>query len=83
MKGLLLILLMFTVMISCKQEMKSEKETQIVEESKEEVIPDRSNDFPKDIAAVFEAHGGIKAFDQMNTLIFEIAKPEGNEKTYN
>ncbi|WP_062061026.1 DUF6503 family protein [Aquimarina longa] len=76
MKNLLIGLLLITTVISCKQETTSEKKTQI----KEETILDRSNDFPKDIAAVFNAHGGIKAFDQMNTLIFEMVKPEGNEK---
>ncbi|WP_103070298.1 DUF6503 family protein [Aquimarina sediminis] len=80
MKGLLLALLTVVTIISCKQEVKSEKEITVKEEVKEETVPDRSKDFPEDIAAIFTAHGGIKAFDQMNTLIFEIAKPNGNEK---
>ncbi|PKV50083.1 hypothetical protein ATE84_2132 [Aquimarina sp. MAR_2010_214] len=80
MKNLILASLLITSIISCKQEVKSEKETKILEEQKEEVVPDRSGDFPEDIAAVFKAHGGINTFDQMNSMIFEIAKPEGNEK---
>ncbi len=80
MKRLPLILLVFTLIISCKQETKTEKTTAASTEKKEEIIPDRSNIFPKDIAAVFEAHGGIHKFDQMNTLVFEIANPEGAEK---
>ncbi|MBQ4822665.1 DUF6503 family protein [Aquimarina sp. MMG016] len=80
MKKLITLFLMLLVLISCKQETKSENTTEIKEELKEEVIVDRSNSFPKDIAAVFKAHGGIQAFDQMNTLVFELSNPEGNEK---
>ncbi len=80
MRTLITLLLCTTVLISCKQETKTKKETVISDASKEEVIADRSGNFPEDIAAVFEAHGGIQTFDQMNTLIFEMVKPEGNEK---
>ncbi len=83
MKKLIAILLVITVFVSCKQETKTEKETTISDTAtaaKEEIVPDRSGDFPEDIAAVFKTHGGIQAFDKMNTLIFEMVKPEGNEK---
>ncbi len=80
MKNLIPVLLLIVTIISCKQEVKPEKEIKVREEQKEEVIPDRSGDFPEDIATVFRAHGGINTFDQMNSMIFEIAKPEGNEK---
>lgn len=79
MKKTIVFLLALGVLFSCKETPKEEKEV-IVEEKVEEVVPDRSGDFPKDIAAVFEAHGGIQAFDKQNTLIFELSKPEGNEK---
>ncbi len=79
MKKLLTLLLVVTTTISCIQEAKPEKENSTIDSSKEEVL-DRSKDFPKDIAAVFSAHGGIQAFDEMNTLIFELVNPEGNEK---
>ncbi len=69
-----------TLLISCNQKATSEKENQLQEEPEQEVIPDRSENFPDDITAVFKAHGGIQAFDQMNSLVFEIVKPEGNEK---
>ncbi|GAA4276355.1 DUF6503 family protein [Aquimarina mytili] len=80
MKKLTLSIVLTIVFISCKQENTSKKHVDIQEESKEQTIPDRSQDFPKDIAAIFKAHGGIKAFDEKNTLIFELSNPEGNEK---
>lgn len=79
MKKTIVFLLVLGVIFSCKEAPKEEKEV-IVEEKVEEVVPDRSGDFPKDIAAVFKAHGGIQTFDKQNTLIFELSKPEGNEK---
>ncbi|GAA0727243.1 hypothetical protein GCM10009430_35080 [Aquimarina litoralis] len=79
MKKTIVFLLALGVLFSCKEAPKEEKEV-IVEEKVEEVVTDRSGDFPKDIAAVFKAHGGIQAFDKQNTLIFELSKPEGNEK---
>ena len=80
MKRLPLTLLVLTMIISCKQETKTEEKTTASTKKIEEVIPDRTNDFPKDIAAVFSAHGGIHKFDQMNSLVFEITNPEGTEK---
>ncbi|MEW7291323.1 hypothetical protein [Aquimarina sp. 2304DJ70-9] len=80
MKRLLALFVLLIVIASCKQETKSEKETITSETPKEAVVLDRSKDFPEDIASVFKAHGGIQAFDQMNTLIFEMTNPEGNEK---
>lgn len=38
--------------------------------------------YPEAINAVFEAHGGIDAWNAMNGLYFEIAKEDGNEKHY-
>jgi hypothetical protein len=80
MKNFTLALLLIVTIASCKHEVKPEKGIKIREKQKEEVVPDRSGDFPEDIAAVFKAHGGINEFDQMNSMIFEIVKPEGNEK---
>jgi len=78
MKKLSTLLILILVCTACKQEAKKVVET--TSEEVKTVIKDRSSDFPTDIAAVFKAHGGIQAFDRMNTLIFEISKPDGNEK---
>ncbi|WP_281987121.1 DUF6503 family protein [Aquimarina aggregata] len=80
MKKLITLFFAISILVSCKQEVKSEKEAVVPEAPKETVTPDRSNNFPKDIAAIFKAHGGIQAFDNMNTLVFELEKKEGNEK---
>ncbi len=80
MKKLSTLLLLVLVLISCKQEVKSDQTTVVSETPKEEVTPDRSGNFPEEINAVFAAHGGIKAFDTMNTLVFEMEKEGGNEK---
>jgi len=80
MKKIPLFLLAIGVLFSCKETSKAEKEEVVVENKVEETVPDRSANFPKDIAAVFEAHGGIQTFDTQNTLIFELSNPEGNEK---
>ncbi len=81
MKKIITLLFIITVLIACKKEIKPVKESIVSEEeAKEEVIPDRSENFPEDIATIFKAHGGIQTFDEMNTLVFEIKKEEGNEK---
>ncbi len=80
MKTLITLSLTTIFLISCTRQTKSEKEDTTQTTTKEEIISDRSKDFPEDIAAVFNAHGGIQKFDQMNTLIFELVKPTGNEK---
>ncbi|WP_299214452.1 DUF6503 family protein [uncultured Aquimarina sp.] len=79
MKKITLIALTLGVLFSCKETPKTEKEI-VVEEKVEVTISDRSKDFPTDITTVFKAHGGIQAFDQQNTLVFELSNPEGNEK---
>ena len=74
------MVLFLGALLSCKQGSTTPKEEEVQEEVVEEIIADRSKDFPVDIAAVFTAHGGIQAFDKQKTLIFELAKPDGNEK---
>ncbi|MDH7444282.1 DUF6503 family protein [Aquimarina sp. 2201CG14-23] len=79
MKKIYTLLIIISIAFSCKQVSTQEKE--IVEEQVvEEIIQDRSKDFPADIASVFTAHGGIKTFDQQQTMVFELSNPEGNEK---
>ncbi len=80
MRKLTLSFLLTVVFISCKQEITSGKQQDAQEKPKKEIVPDRSQGFPEEIASVFEAHGGIRAFDEKNTLVFELSHPEGNEK---
>jgi len=80
MKKLTILLIAFISFVGCKQQTKSQEETTVPEAPQESIVEDRSKNFPKEIAAVFAAHGGIQAFDKMNTLIFELEKEDGNEK---
>ncbi|WP_344923824.1 DUF6503 family protein [Aquimarina addita] len=81
MKKIVMILLATTMLLSCKQEKTTTKEIVTKEFSTtENSISDRSKNFPKEIAEVFKAHGGIQLFDMQETLTFEIVKPNGNEK---
>ena len=59
--------------MSCQQDTKkSEAPTLIVESTPQRI-------YPNDIAAVFEAHGGINTWNEMNNLCFTLEKEEGNE----
>lgn len=82
MKKNLTLLFAIVLLASCNSKINKEQQSaeESKKESKEEITPDRSADFPEDIAAIFKAHGGILAFDQMKTLVFEMVNPEGNEK---
>ncbi len=79
MRKIIIVTLVLSVLFSCKQVSKEEK-VEVDKTPIEEAIPDRSKDFPEDIAKVFQAHGGIQAFDEKNSLVFELSNPEGNEK---
>ena len=79
MKKLTMISFLVLSILSCNEKSKT-LTIEINNETKERLDIDRSKDFPKDIAAVFKAHGGIRNFNKMNTLIFELVKPQGNEK---
>jgi len=80
MKKISILLVAFSAMISCKKATTTPEKKEVSPTPVEETIVDRSKDFPEDIQAVFKAHGGIQAFDQQQTLVFELSNPEGNEK---
>ncbi|NER15993.1 DUF6503 family protein [Spongiivirga citrea] len=67
------LLLMFT---ACKQEQKesSTVETAVAEKVKPSKV------YPADVAAIFNAHGGLETWKKMNSMSFEIVKEDGNEK---
>ncbi len=41
---------------------------------------DKPFKYPRNIAKIFKAHGGIETFNEKKTLVFEIENPKGNEK---
>lgn len=42
--------------------------------------PTKTIDYPQDLQQVFEQHGGLARWQEMNSLYYEIANEEGNEK---
>ncbi|MFP2995940.1 DUF6503 family protein [Spongiivirga sp. MCCC 1A20706] len=76
MKNLLLIVALLLIFTACKQEKKesSTVETSVEQEAKPSKV------YPADIAGIFNAHGGVEAWNTMNSITFEIVKEDGNEK---
>lgn len=79
MKKILYLSVLLTVLVSCKDkttETKPESDLTIEEEI-EEVL----SNYPENISKVFDAHGGIEAWNEMETLEFSVEKPDGYEIT--
>ncbi|NER14159.1 hypothetical protein GWK08_11955 [Leptobacterium flavescens] len=74
MKKASLLLLIVVLFAACKETKTTEKE--VVEVEKEIQLPD----YPQEIAAVFDKHGGIRNWKSMRSMSYEIVKPGGNEK---
>lgn len=62
--------------VSCKQISNKTSKTSQIEETIES-----PKVYPENILNIFDAHGGIVAWNAMENLVFEIQHPEGNEKT--
>jgi len=61
------------MVLSCQQDAsKSEAPTSVVESSPQRI-------YPTEVAAIFEAHGGIDTWNGMNNLCFTLEKEDGNE----
>lgn len=79
MKKLVILALVATAFFACKNDQKETDSVVIhdtVEVSETETI---KREFPKQIAEVLEAHGGINAWDTMNNLCFEMDGRGGAE----
>jgi hypothetical protein len=73
-KYLIPIILLALTATSCKQKetQKSEAPIAVIENAPERI-------YPKDITAVFDAHGGINTWNNMRNLCFTLEKEQGNE----
>lgn len=67
---LLLIILSFTLFLSCQEN----------QNTKPEPIETSKKTFPKNIEAIFNAHGGYETWSALNTMSYEIIKDAGPEK---
>lgn len=75
MKKSILIVISLFFFIACKENKPAKEE--VAETVKKEI---KLPDYPEDIAAVFEKHGGIRSWKSMKSLEYEIVRPNGNEK---
>lgn len=76
MKKITFMLLAMFLIVSCNNNTK-EKETS--KEAVKEVVA-TTKKYPEDLQKVFDAHGGIDKWNAAQTLIYDIVKPEKNEK---
>ncbi|MBC8753743.1 hypothetical protein H2O64_03620 [Kordia sp. YSTF-M3] len=75
-KGILAILGMFLI-IACKDDQKKAKTPETT--TKEEVKV-ATKTYPENLQKVFDAHGGIDTWNEAQTLVYEMVKPEATEK---
>ncbi|WP_034044117.1 DUF6503 family protein [Wocania ichthyoenteri] len=75
MKNLFLVLLIISL-VSCKQTSETKKENTQPEDASAIL-----KTYPENISKIFKAHGGIDLWNTMESLVFEIEHPEGNEET--
>ena len=73
MKRIIPFVLISLFMISCK------KDTKTVDYNKENLDVTTSI-YPENVSKIFEAHGGIDAWNSFESIYFEIKKPTVNEK---
>nr|WP_321235196.1 DUF6503 family protein [uncultured Psychroserpens sp.] len=76
-KSLFLIALL--IFASCKDNKKPETVESI--DYSEEQLDVTTSTYPEDITKIFDAHGGIDAWNAMNSLVFTMEKPKGKEVT--
>jgi len=76
MKKITLALLGLTLMAACNTTEKKEKTPEITNEETKVV----KKTYPKNLAKVFDAHGGIDKWNAAQTLIYEMVKPDHTEK---
>jgi len=77
MKRLILLASIF-VLGACKNS-KTQKEAPNA--YSEETLDVTTSIYPDNISKIFKAHGTLEAWNTFESLVFEIEKPEGNEKT--
>lgn len=80
MKKTLYLSIILAMIVSCKEQTaKTTPETMPIDEDHD--IEDVLYDYPEDLSKVLDAHGGIVAWYEMETLEFSVEKPGGYEIT--
>lgn len=86
MKNYLSIAVVFLTLVSCKQDVKTtdtktETPTETSTDYSKETLDVSTTVYPENITKIFNAHGSIDKWNKLGALVFEIKKPDGNEKT--
>ncbi len=79
MKKIFYLSLILVVMVSCKD--KSTESKNETEPYLEEELDVTTSVYPENLTKVFDAHGGIDVWNEMETLEFSVEKPGGYEIT--
>ena len=74
MKKIIIASIGILLFLGCKNESKTE-------DYKNETLDITTSVYPENITKVFDAHGGLDQWNSFESLVFEIEKPEVNEKT--
>ncbi|WP_430412508.1 DUF6503 family protein [Kordia sp.] len=76
MKKITFLLLATFTLVACNNTTKKEETPK---EAVKEVVT-TAKEYPEDIQKVFDAHGGIDKWNEAQTLIYEMVKPDNTEK---
>jgi len=79
MKNLSILVIFIAVLTACKNDKKEELPTETNKESTQQEAPIK--EYPVEMTAVFNAHGGLNLYNKMNNLCFEI-KEDGDLETH-
>ncbi|WP_298901589.1 DUF6503 family protein [uncultured Psychroserpens sp.] len=74
-----LLLIVLVVFASCKENKTNETVESI--DYSEENLDATTSVYPENISKIFDAHGGVDAWNNMNTLSFTMERPNGKEVT--
>lgn len=74
MKKTILLLLTIVLFFSCKQDTKTN-------DSSNETLDVTTTIYPENISKIFDAHGGLNKWNTMQSLVFTMPKPNGDEVT--
>lgn len=76
MKKLAVLLLSVFAFVACKNEQKEAAKTQ----STKETVAKETQKYPEALQKVFDKHGGIDKWNEAQTLVYELVKPDHTEK---
>ena len=79
MRKIVYLLLLLVIMVSCKD--KTPESKMNTEPYIEEELDEITSFYPENLTEVFDAHGGIDTWNEMETLEFSVEKPRGYEIT--